>query len=152
MTALKRVGRPGTIEEIRAWIIASRAPGASIVMDAQYFVLCVPESGRVAAVGLKKLSWFATEVKHLVVKPDERRKGYGRRILRMALERIETPLAVATVRVDNDYWLRTNFEEGFRIVETIGSEGNKVHFLTRRMWEARPAPTADPSATLNGND
>ncbi len=153
MTALKRVVRPGTLEEIHRWILESRPPGASIAMDAGYFVLCVPDHGRVAAVGLKRLSWFATEVKHLVVKPEERRKGYGRAILRLALERIGTPLAFSTVRVDNVHWLRVNLEEGFREAETIGSEGNEVRFLVRRVsgGEAGRSPEPGSISTPTGN-
>ena len=153
MTALKRVVRTGTLEEIRTWIRESRPPGSEIVMDARYFVLTVPEKGRVAAVGLKRLSRFMTEVKHLVVKPDERRLGYGRAILRLALERIRTPLAVATVRVDNVHWLRANVEEGFREVETVGSEGNEIRFLVRRVrgGEAAPPIEAPPSSAASGN-
>lgn len=146
MTALKRVVRTGTLEEIRQWIRESRPPGSEIVMDARYFVLTVPEKGRVAAVGLKRLSRFMTEVKHLVVRSEERRSGYGRAILRLALERIRTPLAVATVRVDNVHWLRTNVEEGFREIETVGSEGNEVRFLVRRVCGGEaPPPDRPPS-------
>jgi GNAT superfamily N-acetyltransferase len=154
MTALKRVVRTGTLEEIREWIRDSRTPGSEIVMDARYFVLTVPEKGRVAAVGLKRLSRFMTEVKHLVVKESERRKGYGRAILRLALERIRTPLAVATVRVDNVHWLRANVEEGFREIETVGSEGNEVRFLVRRVsgGEEPPRPTEPTSDVASGND
>ena len=153
MTALKRVVRTGTLEEIRLWIRESRPPGSLIIMDARYFVLTVPERGRIAAVGLKRLSRFMTEVKHLVVKPDERRKGYGRAILRLALERIRTPLAIATVRVDNVPWLRVNVEEGFREIETVGSLGNEVRFLVRRKrgGEGDPPPAAPPLDVTSGN-
>jgi GNAT superfamily N-acetyltransferase len=153
MTTLKRVIRTGTLEEIRGWIRDSRPPGSEIILDARYFVLTVPENGRVAAVGLKRLSKFMTEVKHLVVKEGERRKGYGRAVLRLALERIRTPLAVATVRVDNVHWLRANVEEGFREVETIGTEGNEVRFLVRRVsgGEGPPAPGPRSSESGSGN-
>jgi GNAT superfamily N-acetyltransferase len=153
MTTLKRVVRTGTLEEIREWIRGSRPPGSEIVMDARYFVLTVPEKGRVAAVGLKRLSRFMTEVKHLVVRPEERRHGYGRAILRLALERIRTPLAVATVRVDNVHWLRVNVEEGFREIETVGAEGNEVRFLVRRVrgGEGPPSPDAPPPSVASGN-
>ena len=153
MTTLKRVIRPGTLEEIRSWIRESRPPGSEIVMDARYFVLTVPESGRVAAVGLKRLSRFLTEVKHLVVKESERRKGYGRAVLRLALERIRTPLTALTVRVDNVHWLRTVTQEGFREVETVGLAGNEVRFLVRRKSdaEAPPPPDRSPSIEMSGN-
>lgn len=152
MSALKRVVRSGTLEEIRDWILSSRPAGASIVMDARYFILTVPEKGRVAAVGLKRLSWFATELKHLVVKPDERRKGHGRTILRLALERVRTPLVVATVRVDNVHWLRANLEEGFREVEKLGTDEQAVAVLVRRV-RARDDATQVPSppTTSSGN-
>lgn len=153
MTVLKRVVRSGTLEEIRDWVRESRAPGCEIVMDARYYVLMVPEVGRVAAVGLRRLAWFATELKHLVVKPDERRRGYGRAILRLVLERIRTPLCVATVRVDNVHWLRVITEEGFREVETLGSEGSQVHFLVRQKsrGEGPRADPGSPSSQPSGN-
>lgn len=153
MTTLQRVIRPGTLEEIRSWIRESRPPGSEIVMDARYFVLTVPDKGRVAAVGLKRLSKFMTELKHLVVKESERRQGYGRAILRLALERIRTPLAVATVRVDNVHWLRASVEEGFREVETLGSEGNEVRFLVRRVsgGEESPPSSDQPLERSSGN-
>lgn len=152
MMALKRVIRTGTLEEIRSWIRESRPPGSMIIMDARYFVLTVPEKGRVAAVGLKRLSRFMTEVKHLVVKPEERRKGYGRATLRLALERIRTPLAVATVRVDNVHWLRVNIEEGFREIETVGTEGSEVRFLVRRASGGEgPLPSDEPPLEQSGN-
>jgi GNAT superfamily N-acetyltransferase len=153
MTTLQRVIRPGTLEEIRNWIRESRPLGSEIVMDARYFVLTVPDKGRVAAVGLKRLSKFMTELKHLVVKESERRQGFGRAILRLALERIRTPLAVATVRVDNVHWLRANVEEGFREVETVGSEGNEVRFLVRRVsgGEENPPSSDRPVDRNSGN-
>lgn len=147
MTALKRVVRSGTLEEIREWVRDSRPPGSEVVMDARYYVLVAPEEGRVAAVGLRRLAWFATELKHLVVKPAERRKGFGRAILRLALERIRTPLCVATVRVDNVHWLRVITEEGFRDVGTLGSEGSEVRFLVRRTRRGESPPPAESPAS-----
>lgn len=152
MTALKRVIRGGTLEEIREWVRESRPPGSEIVMDARYYVLIVPDLGRVAAVGLRRLAWFATELKHLVVKPEERQKGYGRAILRLALERIRTPLCVATVRRDNEHWLRAITQEGFHEAEMMGSQGSEVLLLMRRVRRGEgDAPGPDPASGATGN-
>jgi GNAT superfamily N-acetyltransferase len=148
MGTLKRVFRLGTIEEIRSWILKSRPPGSRVVMDARYWVLMVPEKGRVAAVGLRRLSWFATELKHVVVSPSERRQGYGREILHLALERVRTPLTIATVRAESAHWVRVLVEEGFRKVERLGSEGNEVLVLVRRTRGAGEDPPPEPPAPL----
>ena len=153
MGTLKRVVRLGTVEEIRSWILESRPPGSRIVMDARYWVLSVPEKGRVAAVGLRRLAWFATELKHLVVSPDERRKGHGREILRLALEKVRTPLTIATVRGECAHWVRVLVEEGFREVERLGSAGNEVLVLVRRKrggeGDPPPGPPAQPNPSGN---
>jgi predicted acetyltransferase len=83
----------------------------------------------------------------VIVKPDQRRKGHGRAILRLALERVRTPLCVATVRVDNVHWLRVITEEGFREVETLGSDGSQVRFLVRQVRRGVAPPHAPDSAS-----
>lgn len=153
MHALKRAVRLGTIEEIRSWILKSRPPGSRVVMDARYWVLTVPDKGRVAAVGLRRLAWFATELKHVVVSPSERRHGYGREILHLALERVRTPLTIATVRAEGAHWVRVLVEEGFREVERLGSAGNEVLVLVRRTrgGEGDPPPVPPAPSEPSGN-
>jgi ribosomal protein S18 acetylase RimI-like enzyme len=143
---LKRARRPGTLEDIRTWILQSRSPGARIAMDAHYFVLTVPDHGRVAAVGLRRLNWCMTEVKHLVVRPEERRRGYGTRVVRLVLERVRTPLAIATIREDNGSSQDLFRKLGFFVACELGLEGGPVHLVVRPMSKERSSPPADASS------
>jgi N-acetylglutamate synthase-like GNAT family acetyltransferase len=149
MVMLKRVIRPGTLEDIRTWILQSRSPGAQIAMDAHYFVLTVPDQGRVAAVGLRRLNWCMTEVKHLVVRPDERRKGYGSSIVRLVLERVRTPLAIATIRKDNLFSQDLFRKLGFFIACEFGLEGCPIRLVVRPISRERSSPS-EVAASGNG--
>ncbi len=146
MVMLKRVIRPGTLEEIRSWILQSRSPGAQIAMDAHYYVLTVPDKGRVAAVGLRRLNWCMTEVKHLVVCPDERRKGYGSSIVRLVLERVRTPLAIATIRKDNVSSQDLFRKLGFFVACELDEEGCPIRLVVRPSSAEHPSSTAAPSS------
>lgn len=140
---LKRAITLGTLEEIRLRIVESRSPGSRVILNGRYYVLVVPGKGRVAAVGLKRLSWFATEIKHLVVNPKERRRGYGRAIVRLALERVRTPLAIATVREDNLPSRKLFREIGFEEVTAFLDSRGGIRLLSR----PTPAPQAEPSGS-----
>jgi len=125
---LKRVSQPGTFERIRTWILESRPPGSRVVLDGRYYALVV-EGTQVGAVGVKRLSWFATEIKHFVVAPEFRRRGHGRTILRLAMEKVRTPLVLSTVRADNEWWLSVNSQEGFSSVNRMETTRGAIVLL-----------------------
>ena len=72
-------------------------------------------------------------------------------ILHLALERVRTPLTIATVRAGSAHWVRVLVEEGFREVERLGAEGNEVLVLVRRTRGAGEDPPPGPSAPLNAS-
>lgn len=127
---LKRVRRAGTLEKIRSWIVDTRPPGSRVVLDGRYYVLA-KDGEHLAAVGLKRLAWHSTELRHLVVPPGKRRKGYGRLTVDKALDKIATPLTVTTVRSDNISCLRIMFAAGFRLANVIPAPSGEVAYLVR---------------------
>lgn len=136
---LCRVVRPGTLEEVRGWILAVRPEGADVHLDSVYYVLVV-EGRRVAAVALKRLSWYATEIRHLVVVPEERGKGYGRAAVRFVLEKVRTPLAVATARGDNAASRALFASEGFRDLAEIDEGKGPIHFFLKEVLRSQGGP------------
>ena len=125
---LKRVAQPGTLEKIRQWIVESRAPGSVVNMSGRYYVL-VDNETHVAAAGLKRLSWLLTELKHVVVAPEFRRRGYGRAVVRLALEKAQTPVVIATVREDVPWWQRAMELEDFDEVCRVETPRGAIHLL-----------------------
>ena len=64
------------------------------------------------AVGVQRIRYLYTIVKHLVVAPDHRGKGMATALMEMALNETNTPFALSTVRKDNETSLHLlgNFE------------------------------------------
>ena len=135
---LKKVGRLGTLEKIREWVIQSRSPGARVMMEGRYFLLAENDE-HVAAVGLRRFAWHSTELRHLIVPPEKRGHGYGREIVRLALERVKTPLTIATVHTTNVTSLLLLFTSGFRLVRTMETSSGEIAFLMRE----NPAQVAE---------
>ncbi|HID05050.1 MAG TPA: GNAT family N-acetyltransferase [Aigarchaeota archaeon] len=48
-------------------------------------------------IAILKISWYATEIRHLYVFPQYRNKGYGKKIVKSAVKQIPTPLIFATI-------------------------------------------------------
>jgi N-acetylglutamate synthase-like GNAT family acetyltransferase len=70
-----------------------RSPGLYIVESFDNVVLGV--------VGIYKINNKWSEVRHLVVRPEIRKEGLGKRLVERALEEVETPFIFANVRSDN---------------------------------------------------
>ena len=102
-----------------------------------------------AAVGLRRLNWCMTEVKHLVVRPDERRKGYGSRVVRLVLERVRTPLVIATIRKDNVSSQDLFRKLGFFVACELAEEGCPIRLVVRPSSRERSSPS-EVAASGNG--
>lgn len=82
----------------------------------------------VGVVGRRFRAWYATEICHLFVVSEHRRKGVGTALVAHALERVKTPLALATVLQKNKESDRVFGKMGFRHVSTVlnPNTGNTV--------------------------
>lgn len=85
---------------------------------------------------LKWLNKSLTEICKFEIKPVFRNRGYGEIMLINAFTSIKTPCAIATVRVDNTNWCKTNLKVGFRIIHRIiKNSGDLYLFLKSKQFE-----------------
>ena len=105
-----------------------------VVLCDRYCVMYV-NGYPVGLVGLRKLSWFMTEVKHMYIKPTFRGRKLSKILLNHVLQHVQTPIVVAVVKVDNFPAIKTFLSQGFDIVKTFKSRlsGNDVVLLMKYM-------------------
>jgi ribosomal protein S18 acetylase RimI-like enzyme len=85
----------------------------------------------IAAVGIDRQSFTFSEIKHLVVRPEWRRKGVGRFVAKRAIELVETPLMYCTVRADNPASVQLFEGLGFTTADQYEADNHEVILLTR---------------------
>jgi len=98
----------------------------------------------IGAVGLHKLSFHISEVKHLSIREMWRKKGVGRFLLKRAIKLCETPFAYATIREDNLPSVQLFESVGFSRAGEYNGKGHKVLVFIREIekWKkAGPAET-----------
>ncbi|HAK87647.1 MAG: hypothetical protein A2X55_08995 [Nitrospirae bacterium GWB2_47_37] len=97
------------------------------------------EDGKIkGCVGLKRQTWYMTEIKHLYVKEEYRNQGIGNFLVKEVLKRIKAPVVCCTIAGSNDSndWSCWIFEGvGFSKRETFVNPdtGHTVSFLTVNM-------------------
>ena len=91
----------------------------------------------IGAVGIERVSFTFSEIKHLVVRPEWRRKGIGGFVVKRALQLVENPLAYCTIRADNKASIKLFESLGFVRADQYGTKDHDVVLLTRRSprWE-----------------
>lgn len=67
-------------------------------------------------VGIERKNNNWSEIKHLVVRPELRSKGLGKKLVRRALEEVKTPYVLANIRSTNKPSLRVFYQLGFSIL------------------------------------
>lgn len=85
----------------------------------------------VGCCGLEKLGYQLTEIKHLAVSKEWRRRGVGKFLVKSILDSCDTPAVFATVREDNKPSLSLFQALGFSPALTYNAEGHTVVLLTR---------------------
>lgn len=85
----------------------------------------------IGCCGYEKLGYQLTEIKHLAVNKDWRRRGVGAFLIKSVLGLCETPAAFATVREDNKSSMSLFQAQGFSPSLTYTAEGHNVVLLTR---------------------
>lgn len=84
----------------------------------------------IGAVGVDRVSYSFTEMKHLVVSPAWRRKGVGKHLIRHALRLVDTPMVYCTIREGNDASIRLFESLGFTKANTYVGQNHNVVVLT----------------------
>ena len=87
----------------------------------------------IGAVGLHKLSFHISEVKHLSIRETWRKKGIGRFLLKRAIRLCETPFVYATIREDNLPSIKLFESVGFSRAGEYDGKGHKVLVFIREI-------------------
>jgi len=98
----------------------------SIIGNSIKYVVEMVYDKVVGVVGLQIMTPQITEIKHLCVHPDYRRKGIGLKLLKKGLDYSTTTLVYGTVGLDNDVNIRNNFRLGFKPVAKYYSRGRCI--------------------------
>lgn len=85
----------------------------------------------IGCCGYEKLGYQLTEIKHLAVNKEWRRRGVGGFLIKSVLNLCETPAAFASVREDNKSSLSLFQAQGFTSALSYSTEGHIIVLLTR---------------------
>ncbi len=99
----------------------------------------------IAAVGISKTSSTLSEIKHLVVRPEWRRKKVARFILERAMSLSTTPLLYATIREDNTASVELCQSVGLTRERKYWAVNHDVVLLTRISPAWKTIPTGSRS-------
>jgi N-acetylglutamate synthase-like GNAT family acetyltransferase len=99
----------------------------------------------IGAVGIHKLSFHISEIKHLSVRKKWRKKGIGRFLLKKAIELCETPFVYSTIRENNLTSIRLLENLGFSRVGGYNGKGHRVLVFIREIakWKKGSTPETD---------
>lgn len=114
------------------------------VLDARTKYLPEHYEGLVfGSIGVQRMNFMLSEVKHLVVHPAFRRMGLGRKLLKRAMLEADTPLLFATIREGNEASLGLFTSTGFRVHAAPSTGEHRVNFLLRANESYTPPKPAD---------
>jgi ribosomal protein S18 acetylase RimI-like enzyme len=100
--------------------------------EARY--LFIHKDGEVwGAVGIQRIRYLYTIIKHLTVKPEYRRKGMALALMEMALNNTNTPFVLSTVREDNIPSISLLEKLGFKKAGSYLKNGYLVYLLVKSM-------------------
>lgn len=83
------------------------------------------------SIGVLRVNFVLSEIKHLVVHPAFRKMGMGARLLKTALRAADTPLLFATIREGNKASLSLFTKAGFSVCHSPAVKGRKINFLLK---------------------
>ncbi|MCI0528016.1 MAG: GNAT family N-acetyltransferase, partial [Nitrospira sp.] len=99
-------------------------------------------------IGIEKLSYTFTELKHLCVRPKWRGKKIGKFLVQRAMELGDSPILCTSIREDNEASLHLLKSLGFSESERYRSPDHSVVILTRESpkW-AKIGQTSKPTSS-----
>jgi ribosomal protein S18 acetylase RimI-like enzyme len=84
-----------------------------------------------ASVAFERLNFLLTEIKHLVVQPQLRKLGIGKRLVYRVIERATTPYLIASIRSSNEGSIALFKSLGFKVLSEVDNEGTKLAIVGR---------------------
>ena len=89
----------------------------------------------IGVIGLGKHRLNVTELKHLCVHPDYRRRGLGKKLLEKGIEATDTEFVYGKVRSDNVVNIRNNLRVGMRpLFKQVHKNYSIITFGKRKVW------------------
>lgn len=70
----------------------------------------------IAVVGIKNLDFSIAEIKHVVVSNDLRRRGLAKDLVKLAIDKIDKPVIICTIRENNNPSINLMTSFGFNKV------------------------------------
>lgn len=107
---LSKISISQMIDFLKAQNYSSNLPRSAVLYGAYH------ADELVGVFALYKTAWHTTEIRGLCVKQELRRKGVGSRLIKEAVELIETPLVAATIVIDNIASKKAFERSGFKPV------------------------------------
>ena len=106
---------------------------ANIISNNVRYMIELDGETIIGVVGLEQRDDKTTEIKHLCVHPNYRRRGLGRKLLEKAAKAARTEFVYGTVRSDNHTNIRNNMRVGMMPVsQKRGSRGCHIITFARR--------------------
>jgi len=99
----------------------------------------------IGCIQVEKQSYIMSELKHLVVHPDMRKRGIAKNLVLAGIKKSITPLLYATIRQDNIASLNTFKFCKFLCVGkyTTGNRNILLHVITCPKWDEQVYKTED---------
>jgi len=86
----------------------------------------------VAVIGVIRRAWYETEIRHLYVHSDFRRRGLGKALIQRAFKGTRAVRAIATVRKENSHSLRAFYANGFEKIDEFFNPATESEVLILR--------------------
>jgi GNAT superfamily N-acetyltransferase len=109
----------------------------SILQNPITYVIEMSGEQVAGVIGIEVKNSNVSELKHLCVHPDHRRKGLGLKLLIKGTEYATTPFVYGAVRSDNATNIRNNFRAGFRPVAKHRGRGCEIIIFAGRRDNVR---------------
>lgn len=84
------------------------------------------------AVGVQRINFLRSEIKHLVVNPAFRGRGFGKMLIEIALKKVDTPLSIASIRTTNERSMKLFSKAGFEKITTVKVRDHEVCLVLRK--------------------
>ena len=99
--------------------------------DVRYTYLHVPKDGIIAVVGVEHHGYLYTEIKHVSVASNYRRKGLARRLVNVVMSKVTTPFIFATIREGNTASFDLFKSLGFKSVSYYTYNEKRIYLMLK---------------------
>lgn len=121
---IRRAIKQKTLDRIREFLPEHALRG-------RYYCAII-DGSIIGCVGIRRASWFLTEIYHVYISEEYRNQGIGSQLVQAAIIASKTPLVSATVREDNRHSMKLFGSLRFRVTECFANDDHYVFLLVRK--------------------